>query len=266
VSYIRRLEERAFASARSLIAVDHGQADILRSDFGVPAGKIDVAANGIDTAAIAALSEKPPTVDLPQPYFVVPRRLVKKNGIEVALQAMARRRSSTVLAVAGDGPLRGELERAAAALGIAERVRFLGNLPSAALMPLIRGARGVLIPSVPIDGVIEATSLAALETLACGAPLVASDIGGLREIMARSGVGFPFPAGDAAALARELEDLERLSPDALAHLRRGARQAAAAFDVRHWFAAIEKIYGNTLTSAAAASATGDCNHASALSV
>lgn len=246
VCYIRHLEECSFAAAAHLIAVDRGQAEILTGDFHVPAEKISVVGNGIDTAAVAALSEMPPRVEIPQPYFVVPRRLVKKNGVEVALRALAEVRSPSVLAVAGDGPLRAELQRTAAALHIRERVRFLGNLPPTAVLPLMRRAVGVLIPSVPAGGVVEATSLAALESMACGTPLVASDIGGLQEIMRQAGVGFPFRPGDAAALARVLRELEALSAGELAVLRRRTRSAAAAFDVRHWFAATQAVYSQTL--------------------
>src|ERR1039457_3230715 len=182
VSCIRRLEEDAFGSATHLVAVDHGQAEILAADFRVPPGRITVIPNGIDAAATAALSERPSPLVLREPYFLVPRRLVKKNGVEVALRAIARLDSTTVLAIAGDGPLRPQLERTAAALNVLPRVRFLGNLPPAVLMPLMRRALGVVIPSVPVAGVVEATSLAALEGMACGPPNVVSETAGRWEI------------------------------------------------------------------------------------
>lgn len=247
VSYIRYLEERAFAAATHLIAVDHGQAEILTSDFHVPTDRITVVPNGVDTTAIAALSAMPSQVDIREPYFVVPRRLVKKNGVGVALRAIAGLRSSTVLAVAGDGPLRAQLQHTAATLHIPERVRFLGNLPPAVLLPLMRKALGVVLPSVPVDGVIEATSLAALESMACGTPILASDIGGLREIVSKAGVGFLFPAGDAAALAAALREFDAMSTNEVAILRHRTRRAAAAFDLGHWFDATQAVYRNTLS-------------------
>jgi glycosyltransferase involved in cell wall biosynthesis len=246
VSYIRELETRAFAATAHLIAVDHGQAEILTVDFDVPTRKITVVPNGIDTAGLILLAETAPRVDIREPYFLVPRRLVKKNGVEVALRAIASLRSSAVLVVAGDGPLRAQLQRTAAALNISKRVRFLGNLPPEDLLPLMRGARGVLIPSVPVDGVVEATSLAAMESMACGTPLLASDIGGLHEIVSQAGVGFLFPAGDDASLAAGLRDLESMSVDQVAALRQRTRCAAASFDVGSWFSATRAVYGHTL--------------------
>jgi glycosyltransferase involved in cell wall biosynthesis len=242
VSCIRRLEEYSFAAATHLIAVDHGQADIMSTDFHVPVEKITVVPNGTDIAAVAALGESRSPVEIGEPYFLVPRRLVKKNGVEVALDAIASLRSSTLLAVAGNGPLRPQLERAAMALGVAHRVRFLGNLPPTVVLPLMRRALGVVIPSIPVDGVVEATSLAALESMACGTPIIASDIGGLREIVSRAKVGFLFPAGDAMALASAMRELEAMPAGELALLQRRTQTAAEAFDVRHWFSAINTVY------------------------
>lgn len=246
ISFIRRLEECAFSTTAHLVAVDHGQAEILLADFYVPPEKITVVSNGVDTAAIAALSGMPSPTPIREPYFVVPRRLVKKNGVEVALMAVARLPDSTVLAVAGEGPLRPQLERTAKTLNVLHRVRFLGNLPPTALLPLMRGALGVVIPSIPADGVVEATSLAALESMACGTPIVVSEIGGLREIVSRAAVGFLFPPGDEAALASTMRELGAMPDGELAMLRRRTRRAAAAFDVRHWFDAIHAVYDKTL--------------------
>ncbi|HLK67176.1 MAG TPA: glycosyltransferase family 4 protein [Bryobacteraceae bacterium] len=249
VTYIRGLEETAFATASHLIPVDHGQADILSDAFCVTSAKMTVISNGIDTASIARWSEAQLRVPIRQPYFVVPRRLVKKNGVEVALKALARLPSQAVLAISGDGPLRLQLERSADALGISHRVLFLGNLPPETLLPLMRGALGVLIPSVPADGVVEATSLAALEGMACGTPILVSDIGGLREIVSRAGIGFLFPPGDDVALASAMRELEAMPKDEMSALRSRTLQAASAFDVRPWFDAIRAVYVDALASA-----------------
>ena len=255
VSYIRRLEECAFATTAHLIAVDRGQAEILATDFQVPPERITVVPNGIDTVTTAALSEMPPQVVVREPYFVVPRRLVKKNGVEVAIGAIGRLPSPTVLAVAGGGPLQPQLERTAAALGVLPRVRFFGNVSPAVLMPLMRGALGVVIPSVPVNGVVEATSLAALEGMACGTPILVSDIGGLREIVCRAAVGFLFPAGDHAALASTMRVLEAMPAGELAVLRHRTRCAAAAFDLRYWFSATQGVYDRTLSATSASGLT-----------
>jgi glycosyltransferase involved in cell wall biosynthesis len=246
VSCIRRLEQDAFGGATQLIAVDHGQADILAVDFHVPPDRITVIANGIDVAATAELSEGQAPLVMRERYFLVPRRLVKKNGVEVALRAIARLDSTTVLAIAGDGPLRRDLERIAAALNIVDRVRFLGKLPPAVLLPLMRRALGVVIPSVPVDGVVEATSLAALEGMACGTPILVSDIGGLHEIVSHADVGFLSPAGDEAALASTMRGLEVMPAGELAALRHRTRLGVGVFDVHHWSTAINTVYRHTL--------------------
>jgi glycosyltransferase involved in cell wall biosynthesis len=249
VTCIRRLEETAFSTASHFIPVDSGQAEILVADFRVPVDRISVIPNGVDTAAVAALSEMRLRRPGRQPYFVVPRRLVKKNGVEVALRALARRQSQAVLVVAGDGPLRAQLERTTRALNIVNRVRFLGNAPPRILLPLMRRALGVVIPSIPADGVVEATSLAALESMACGTPILVSEIGGLREIVSRADVGFLFAPGDDAAFAAGMQHIEEMRDDELALLRRRTRQAAELFALQPWFDRIHAVYQNTLRAA-----------------
>jgi len=243
VSRIRAFEKEAFSDAAHLIAVDTGQADILAADFHVPPQKITVIPNAVDVTNIASLLGGPVPAGISEPYFVVPRRLVRKNGVEVAVRAMAHLgKSAATLVVAGDGPLRNELRRCASDLNIPGRIIFLGDVERAILLPLMRRSLGVIIPSVPSEGVVEATSLAALEGLACGAPLIASGIGGLSEIVSRASIGFLFPPGDAVALASLMKELERMPAAALNTLRSCSLAAAQLFDVDKWFDSIHTLY------------------------
>ena len=143
--------------------------------------------------------------------LLVPRRLVKKNGVLFAVRAMAESPirafggGRIVLAIAGTGPERETIDREANRLGVSEAargpVRMLSDVPRDSLSALYQLADCVLIPSVPDAGVIEATSLSALEAMATGKPVIASSIGGLAELITDGRTGVLVPPGDAHAIA-----------------------------------------------------------------
>ena len=94
----------------------------------------------------------------------------------------------------GDGPDRGPAQALARELGVEERVSFLGNQLSVA--PLLAIADLSLLPSE-----MEGFGLAALEAAACGVPTIASDVGGLPEVIDPGSNGFLLPVGDVDAMA-----------------------------------------------------------------
>ncbi len=97
--------------------------------------------------------------------------------------------------IVGDGPEHDRLKALAATLGVAERVDFLGARPNAEMPQLLRESELAVIPSL-----MEATSISALEAMACALPVVASAVGGLPEII-DSEVGALAAPGDPQALA-----------------------------------------------------------------
>ena len=245
---LRRIEEAAYASSARFIAVDRGQADILVNEFGTPREKISVIHNAVDCVEIHALALSRPENPLPQPYFVVPRRLVPKNGVHVAIEALKLLADRKVyLAVAGDGPLAAELRRKAEEAEVLGQVHFLGSLSREQLMPLMAESAGVIVPSVPCEGVIEATSLAVIESFACGVPVIASNIGGLAELIQHGSTGLLFPAGDAHALAGNVLRLLQMPGSERLQLCAAARDAALArWDVRPWFIRVFETYNVAL--------------------
>lgn len=143
------------------------------------------------------------------PAILVPRMLVPKNGIEHAIRAMKAIREvmpQATMRIAGDGPLRSPLENLAATMG-GNSIQFLGDVPRPLMRTLYQSADLVLIPSITSSGVQEATSIAALEAMACGRAVIASDIGGLPEIIQDGRDGFLVPEKDSVAIAETVTTL-----------------------------------------------------------
>lgn len=152
--------------------------------------------------------------DHPTAVFV--GRLQPLKGAHVALGAMARLKrmvpDARLVVAGGDSPRgrRGELLRltlAARRLGIVRRIRFMEPLPHEELAELYRAADVVVIPSAS-----ESFGLVALEAAACGTPVVATAVGGLRKLVHDGHTGYLVFRRDApsfaAALSRVLADRE----------------------------------------------------------
>jgi N-acetyl-alpha-D-glucosaminyl L-malate synthase BshA len=122
------------------------------------------------------------------------------------------------LAMVGDGPDRSAAERFARDAGIAHRVEFLGNVSP---IEGVTGAGDVfLLPSSE-----ESFGLAALEAMACGVPVVASNAGGIPELVVNGEGGFTFPVGDTSAMAERVVALLS-DPRELGRQRERARSRA----------------------------------------
>ena len=135
------------------------------------------------------------------PYALVAARLAPEKGVPVAIEAC--RQAGIALVVAGDGPLRGELERVAGARTSGPRVTFLGALAPDALARVRAGAAVAVAPSLSA----ETFGLAAAEAMAAGVPVAASRIGALPELVEEAGLAVPGDAADLArALSRQLAD------------------------------------------------------------
>ena len=137
--------------------------------------------------------------------LIVPRRLVHKNGVEYLLRAMplitAEIDAEAVLV--GDGPERQKLEALAGQLGVADRLTFMGACPNEDMPGLLSSGDLAIFPSL-----MEATSVAALEAMACELPVAASRVGGLPEIVSDA-VGGLFKPADPASLAARVVELLR---------------------------------------------------------
>lgn len=126
-------------------------------------------------------------------------RLVPIKNLHMLLDAVARARTTNaaiVLVLVGEGPLRAELEGHAAALGISDAVRFAGYVPQAETAAWYRTADLFALSSD-----FDNSPNVVLEAMASGLPIVATDVGGLRDYVTPPDGGSLTPKGDAAAFA-----------------------------------------------------------------
>jgi glycosyltransferase involved in cell wall biosynthesis len=133
------------------------------------------------------------------------RQLFPRKGIRFLLEAAAQlkpRFPDLKVVLAGDGFERPELTRLAADLGIGPDVTFLGWVPNTELPPYYRAAAVSVIPSLE-----EGFGIPAAEAMGCEVPVVASDAGGLPEVVEDGITGLVVPRGDSTALARAIGSL-----------------------------------------------------------
>ncbi len=146
------------------------------------------------------------------------------HGLDIAVAALAELPDWVGLVVAGDGPVREQLEQQAAALGVDHRVRWLGALAHERVPQMLAACDLALAPYPRLPN-FGFSPLKLYEYLAAGVPVVASDIGQIRRALEDGRWGRLVPPGDASALASavtiELSDLDA------AHVRADAAREYA---------------------------------------
>jgi len=168
-------------------------------------------------------------------------RLVRIKGYDCLLEAFAAlhaRRPEARLEIAGDGPERVALEQHACSLGIATVVRFLGWRDD--LEALMSRWSVFVQPSRE-----EALGIAVLQAMASAVPVVASDVGGLPEIVEPGLTGVLVPPGDVAVLASALDGLLRDS-ELRKRLGQAGRQRALQFSEERFASGVARIYADLL--------------------
>jgi glycosyltransferase involved in cell wall biosynthesis len=165
--------------------------------------------------AVALERVGPPREHRPEGAMILAvGRLIEKKGLADLVEAcglLAGRGVGVQLEIAGDGPLRRELEVMAAGSGA--QVKFHGSLPHEAVLELYRRASVFCLPCVVAStGDRDGLPTSVLEAMALGVPVVTTDVNGLRELVVDGQTGLVVPERDPVALA---DALDRLLGDAL---------------------------------------------------
>lgn len=165
-------------------------------------------------------------------FILFTGRLVATKGLKHLIEAM--RTVDHTLMIMGRGPEEGSLRSLAKRLGVADKVVFTGHVSEEEKRRLMASCKVFALPSM-----FESFGLAAAEAMAYGKPVVASNVGGLPEVVGDGGILVPpaSPQELAAALDRLLKD------DGLRHeLGRRARDHIRPFSWDNIAAKIERIY------------------------
>ena len=248
-SRVRRfIERRIYRSARRSIVLSSAFRDLLAQDYGVPASRIRVIPPGIDLVPFEERIDRAvarTSLGLAdRPTLVTVRRLVRRMGIDLLIEAIALLPPDDrpQLAIAGVGPDREVLEQLSIDLGVASDVTFLGRVPDADLAILYAAADLCVVPTRQLEGF----GYVVLEAYASGTPVLATAVGGLREVVG----GFdpdrlvsPDAAGISDGIRASLQDDAQL-PD-----RDACRTYAASFAWDRVIQRVEHVFHEALESA-----------------
>ncbi len=225
VTWLYKLSVHFCARRAPLIAcISREIYDGLRA-LGTPSERLWLAPNCIDLGAWATGKDGAHRRAERELLFV--GRFSPEKGLRVLLEALPRVAERFPQArarlVGTDEPDGGEYHALARRFGVAGRVEFGGALPREALRELYAQADVLVAPSLA-----EGHPLAPLESLACGTPVVASDLPGIRGMVEEGVNGLLVPAGDSAALAEAI--CRVLGDEALLdRLSRAARPSVECF-------------------------------------
>ena len=228
----------AFRASQGIVANSRDVAAYIERHYRAPAARIQVVYNGVDVERFRPLQPVPRT---PAGPIVSIGRLVDQKNHALFLDAAARLVQTLPDArfiIVGDGPLRSRLEAQARDRSIADRVTFTGERLD--VDELLRGAALFWLTSR-----WEGMPNVVLEALASGVPVVAADVGGVRELI-RAGIdGFVVRPDDAHAF---VEPSMALLTDATrwARCAAAARQRAEAFATPRMVDAMAAVYAHAL--------------------
>ena len=193
----------AARKAAAVIAVSTRLKEAL-VELGVDADKVRVVRNGVDTDVFTPMDRSAARKALAlnqRATLACVGNLVPEKGFLLAIECVAKLPQAQ-LVIVGEGPQRNELERQARALGAADRVVFMPSMSQAELARVYSAADVLLLCSTR-----EGWPNVVLEALACGTPVVATDVGAVNEILTDKEFGRVIPSRDPAAMLAAVEDL-----------------------------------------------------------
>jgi glycosyltransferase involved in cell wall biosynthesis len=235
--YVRPVLRRTLNHADGLTAIsDDCRTHALNA--GARSDNIEIIMNGADLRRFGPGDAT--VTDYGRQMVFACRQLIPRKGIRFLVEAVAMLKSDypeLQLVVAGDGMERASLEALARQKGIEDRVHLIGWVPNADLPDYFRSAIFSVIPSIE-----EGFGIPAAEAMGCEIPVIASDAGGLPEVVDDGVTGFVVNKADSAALAGAMRTL--LDDEALRHRfgKAGRAKALAEFDWLTTARAMESMY------------------------
>jgi sugar transferase (PEP-CTERM/EpsH1 system associated) len=239
----RRLAYRFVARQAVMVAVSDDLKQFLARRVGIPPGNIRVVHNGIDFSRFAVQEGNHAVreelgISADQRVIGTVGNLFAVKGqtyLLRACQAVASAFPNFVLLVAGEGEQLGPLEKEASDLGIAGKVKFLGfrdDVPS-----LLHAMEVFILPSLS-----EGLPLSILEALALQKPVVATNVGGIPEIVEDGVTGYLVPPRNPEALADRILLLLRDPQTAAKFGQAGRKRVEENFGVEQMIRKYQSLY------------------------
>jgi glycosyltransferase involved in cell wall biosynthesis len=190
------------AAVDRYVAVSHDTAQHLIRKLHWPANKVQVIHNGVTcgpTGPQPNHARRAHEAGHERPVALTVARLDEQKGHRYLLEAAVQMPDVQFILV-GDGPLRSSLEAQVQALGLADRVDFLGHRTD--IRDLLASSDVFVLPSL-----YEGLPLSILEAMAAGKPVVATQVGGTAEVVLAGETGLLVPPSDSTALATAIRSV-----------------------------------------------------------
>ncbi|MGB9679516.1 MAG: glycosyltransferase [Thermoanaerobacteraceae bacterium] len=223
--YLRAIEEIAYTISDNIVTVDKRLKkyieNVIKNDS--ISKKICVINNFVDINKFKINNKEKIGESI---KILCPRRLTPKNGVIYAVKAINNiiiEGYKVKLIIAGNGEEKISIEKYINEENIEDYVELLGSVDNNNMPDLFNKCDIIIIPSINVSNVEVATSIGAIEAMACGKPVIASNIGGLREIIIDGYNGFLVPEKDPEAIAEKIKYII-LNPELSKEIGQNARK------------------------------------------
>jgi len=236
----RQMIKWAARHSAHMITVCQALKDVLL-ELGTPDDRVTVLRNGVDLALFRPEDRPAARARYRLTGFSLASvgHLIDRKGHDLVISALPQLPGVQLL-IAGSGPNEHALRALAQALGVADRVQFLGSLPQVELCGLYNAADALVLASSR-----EGWANVLLEAMACGTPVVASNVWGTPEVVATSDAGQLMHQRSADGVVQAVGRLRAQLPD-----RAGTRRYAEGFDWQSTTQGQLQIFRNVLPAQA----------------
>ena len=234
------------------VALSRDLSGYMGKQVGVPGARLTQIYNGVDAQGFAPAPEGMPLIagcpfGAPAHWLVgtvgrmqaVKDQLTLARAFVLALQRQPSLRETLRLVMIGDGPLRSQAQSLLDAAGVAELCWLPGERNDVA--DIMRGLHCFVLPSLS-----EGVSNTILEAMACGLPVLATDVGGNADLVAVGQTGDIVPSADPRAMAQRLVEFASDPERALVMGRAGRQRVQASFSIQAMVSTYQAVYDRHL--------------------
>lgn len=196
VHYTDAISANSSYTKNVLLSIDHSARD-----------KVSIIPMGVDIKKFTSNPIPEGVVNSNSPKIIFVGRLINLKGIDYLLKAMVtviRHIPDAQLTICGNGPEKKRLEGVTATLGISKNVSFLGSINHVELPRYYQSADLLVLPSVTVMDQTEALGVVLLEAMACGIPVIGSDVGGIPDIIYDGWNGYLVPEKSPEMMANQI--------------------------------------------------------------